>query len=386
MTHAQLHVRFQSSFGAAPTLLAAAPGRINLIGEHTDYNDGLAMPASINREATCALRQNGEGRYRLLAADLDADNEVDLLAADLAPAPQQWANYLLGVVEQLRVRGHVVPGFDCVLASTVPVGMGLSSSAAIECALARGLDALNGYGLDDWALVRIGQGAENGFVGANTGLLDQFASVFGRADTALTLDCRHLTYSPQAIRLPGHRLLVLDTGIRHNLASGGYADRRADCERAVATLRSEGWRGQNLRDLTPEQLGRHATALDDDAYRRARFVLEENERVRRVAEQLDRGDVTGFGESLLAGHWGLSELYEVSCPESDAVVEFAAGHPAAKGARQMGGGFGGCILAVVEDARADDFVDELQQDYFDKFGISLEPLAVGIGPGARVVS
>lgn len=385
MTHSQLRQRFSAHFGEAPALLAAAPGRINLIGEHTDYNDGFAMPASIDRDAVCALRQNQQGRYRLLAADLEEGNEVDLLASDLAPQPRQWANYLLGVVDQLRVRGHAVPGFDCVITSTVPVGMGLSSSAAVECALARGLDALNGYGLDDWELVRIGQGAENGFVGANTGILDQFASVFGRAGTALRLDCRHLTYEPQAIHLPGHRLLVLDTGIRHNLATGGYADRRADCERAVATLRAEGWAGQNLRDLTAEQLGRHATALDDDAYRRARFVLEENERVGRAARQLDEGDVAGFGESLLAGHWGLSELYEVSCPESDAVVAFAEAHVAAKGARQMGGGFGGCILAVVEEARTDDFVDELQQDYFDKFGISLEPLAVEIGPGARVV-
>lgn len=385
VTHDALRQRFRDRFGAAPALLAAAPGRINLIGEHTDYNDGLAMPASIDRDAVCALRQNRQGRYRLLAADLDGDKEVDVAAAELAPVVQQWANYLLGVVEQLRARGYDVPGFDCVLTSAVPAGMGLSSSAAIECALARGLDALYGYALDKWTLARIGQGAENGFVGANTGILDQFASVFGRADTALLLDCRRLTFEPQAIHLPGHRLLVLDTGIRHNLTSSGYADRRADCERAVATLQSLGWAGENLRDLTAETLGRHAAHLDEVAYRRARFVLEENERVARAARQLDAGDVEGFGESIQAGHWGLSELYEVSCPESDAVVAFAGAHAAARGARQMGGGFGGCILAVVEETRVDDFVDELQQDYFDKFGIALEPLAIGIGPGARIV-
>ena len=391
MTYDHLRQRFAARFGAGPQLLAAAPGRINLIGEHTDYNDGFVMPASIDREAVCALRQNELGRYRLVAADLPPgdgeapDNEVDLLAADLAPHARQWANYLLGVVEQLRARGHVVPGFDCVMTCDVPAGMGLSSSAAIECALARGLDALNGYGLDDWTLVRIGQGAENGFVGANTGMLDQFASVFGEVGTALRLDCRHLTVERQPIRLPGYALVVLDTGIKHNHVTSGYADRRADCERAVATLRGRGWQGQNLRDLTPDQLGRHATALDDKAYQRARFVIEENERVLRAAEQLDGGDVRGFGESLLAGHWGLSELYEVSCPESDAVVTFAAEHSAVAGARQMGGGFGGCVLAVVAEGSVDDFVDALQQDYFDKFGISLEPLNVSIGPGARVV-
>ena len=392
MTYPQLRERFRARFGAAPTLLAAAPGRINLIGEHTDYNDGYAMPASIDREAVCALRQNRLGRYRLVAADLPGgdgaapDNEVDVLAADLAPHARQWANYLLGVVEQLRVRGHVVPGFDCVMTCGVPAGMGLSSSAAIECALARGLDALNGYGLDDWELVRIGQGAENGFVGARTGILDQFASIFGEPDTALRLDCRHLTVARQPIRLPGYTLVVLDTGVKHNHLTSGYADRRADCERAVATLRSAGWTGQNLRDLSPAQLAHHAAALDDKARRRARFVIEENARVLRAAEQLDGGDVIGFGESLLAGHWGLSERYEVSCPESDAVVAFAQDHPAAAGARQMGGGFGGCVLAVVAEGSVDDFVDGLQQDYFDKFGISLEPLNVAIGPGARVLA
>ncbi len=380
---AHLVQRFTERFGALPHLLGRAPGRINLIGEHTDYNDGFVMPASLDLEAVCALRQNDLGRYRLVAADLD--EEVDILAAELAPNERQWSNYLLGVVEQLRIRKHVVPGFDCVITCGVPSGMGLSSSAAIECALAIGLDALNGYGLEKWELVRIGQGAENGFVGANTGFLDQFASIFGEADTALLLDCRHLTVKPQAIRLPGHTLVALDTGVKHNHVTSGYADRRADCERAVAGLRAAGWSGQNLRDLDLTQLASFGESLDDKARRRARFIVEENARVLASARQLEAGDVAGFGESLLAGHWGLSELYEVSCPESDAVVRFAETHPAAKGARQMGGGFGGCVLAVVEETRVDDFVDELQQEYFDKFGISLELLNVRIGRGARSV-
>ncbi len=346
---AQLTQHFSARFGADPALLARAPGRINLIGEHTDYNDGFVMPASIDLEAVCALRHNDLGRYRLVAADLG--EEVDILAADLAPNERQWANYLLGVVEQLRVGGQVVPGFDCAMTCSVPSGMGLSSSAAIECALAVGLDALFGYGLDKWELVRIGQGAENGFVGANTGMLDQFASVFGEADTALLLDCRHLTVKRQTIHLPGHRLVVLDTGVKHNHVTSGYADRRADCERAVAGLRATGWEGQNLRDLDIDALGRFGGSLDDNARRRATFVVEENRRVLHAGEQLTASDVKGFGESLLAGHWGLSELYEVSCPESDAVVRFAQTHPAAKGARQMGGGFGGCVLAVVEQDR-----------------------------------
>lgn len=380
---------FREYFGAAPSLLAAAPGRINLIGEHTDYNDGFVLPAGIDRDAVVSLRQNDLNRYRLVALDLGERVEVDL--EGLAPRAEQWANYLLGVVAALHGRGLCVPGFDCVLTCDVPQGAGLSSSAAIECALAVGLDALCGFGLDKWTLASVGQVAENDFVGANTGILDQFASVFAEDDTALLLDCRSREVRRQTIRLPGHRLVVLNTGVKHNHLTSGYADRRADCERAVEQLRGAGWTGRSLRDLTIADLGRFAIdgrgreVVDQVAFRRATFIVRENERVLLAAEQLDRGDVRGFGESLLAGHRGLSELYEVSCPESDAVVEFAAAHPAARGARQMGGGFGGCVLCVVEEGSTDDFVDAAQRDYEGRFAMVLERLDVEVGPGARLL-
>ena len=376
---------FRERFAADPALLAAAPGRINLIGEHTDYNDGLVLPAGIDREAVVALRQNDTGRFRLLALDLGEAVEVDDAAA-LAPLPQQWANYLLGVVAALRARGRAVPPLDCALTCDVPRGAGLSSSAAIECALAVGLDGLLGLGLDRWTLAEVGQAAENDFVGARTGILDQFASVFAEADTALLLDCRSREVEPRPIRLPGHRLVVLNTGVKHNHLTSGYADRRRDCERAVAQLQAAGWAGESLRDATDRDLARHSDRIDPVPLRRARFIVAENARVRAAARQLAAGEVVGFGVSLLAGHWGLSELYEVSCPESDAVVRFAERHPAVLGARQMGGGFGGCVLCVVAEGRADDFVDEVQQDYFARFAIALERLDVRIGPGARVLT
>ena len=382
--------RFRERFGAAPDLLAAAPGRINLIGEHTDYNDGYVMPAGIDREAVVALRQNGLDRFRLAALDLD--EAVELAAGELRPQPEQWANYLLGVAAALRARGHGVPGFDCALTCDVPRGAGLSSSAAIECALAVGLDRALGLGLDRWTLAEVCRSAENDFVGAQTGILDQFASVFAEADTALLLDCRSREVRRQPIRLPGHRLVVLDTGVRHNHLTSGYADRRADCERAVEQLQAAGWSGGSLRDLTIGDLERYSAGADGRgpvdliARRRATFIVRENARVLRAAEQLERGDVAGFGESLLAGHRGLSELYEVSCPESDAVVAFAAGHPAARGARQMGGGFGGCVLCVVEEAAADGFVAAAQAAYRERFAIALERLDVAVGPGARVLT
>ncbi len=381
---------FGRRFGVAPTLVAVAPGRINLIGEHTDYNDGFVLPASIDRGARCALRQNDSHQYRLLAVDFDAYTEVHV--RELVPQRSQWPNYLLGVVDELRKLGHGVSGFDVALTCDVPRGAGLSSSAAIESAFVTGLDALFGFGLDEWTKVRVGQAAENGFVGADTGMLDQFASIFGEADTALLLDCRSLEVRRTPIELPGHTLVVLNTGVKHNHVTSGYAARRADCERAVRLLRAAGWAGESLRDLDEATLLRYggatdgeAAVLDERAALRARFVVAENARVLAAAAQLERGDVTGFGESLLAGHWGLSELYQVSCPESDAVVRFAEAHPAVKGARQMGGGFGGCVLCVVEAGAEDDFVDVAQQEYFDRFAIALEPLNVALGPGARVL-
>jgi len=383
MTQRSLSSRFAAHFGSPPTIVAAAPGRINLIGEHTDYNEGFVLPASIDREAICALRQNDSSEYRLLAVDLN--EQLECSSDALASTDKQWANYLLGVVDALQKLSHDVAGFDCAISCSVPSGTGLSSSAAITCAIATGLSALFDLKLDRWALVRVGQAAENDFVGANTGMLDQFASVFGKRDAALLLDCRSLEVKPYPIQLPGHQLVVLNTGVKHNHLTSGYGSRRADCERAVEQLQAAGWEGSSLRDLSLVALKQQRDHLDPTAYRRAKFIVAENARVLRAADQLERGDVTGFGESLLAGHWGLSRLYEVSCPESDAVVEFAQQHEACVGARQMGGGFGGCILCVVRDEAVHDFIDEAQQDYFDRFAITLEPLEVSIGPGARIL-
>lgn len=383
MTKAQLEDRFLLQFNYPPEIVAAAPGRINLIGEHTDYNDGFVLPASIHRQALVALRQNNLHRFRFIANDLD--ESLELAVEELGPQKAQWVNYLLGVVDQLEQRGHHIGSFDCSLTCDVPQGAGLSSSAAIESALVTGLNKLFNLKLDKWEMVRIGQGAENGFVGANTGILDQFASIFGEADTALLLDCRNLDVRKQAIKLPAHEFVVFNTGVKHNHVTSGYADRRASCERAVTLMQSTGWAGKNLRDLTPTDLASFGESLDEKALKRARFVMEENARVLNAVDQLEREDVQGFGESLLAGHRGLSNDYEVSCPESDAIVRFAERHNSCAGARQMGGGFGGCILCVVKSTEVDDFIDEAQQDYFNHFAISLEPLHLHIGPGARIL-
>jgi len=374
MTQAALANRFLLQFNTPAKVLAEAPGRINLIGEHTDYNEGWVLPMSISKVALVALRQNNLDQYRLIANDLD--ESVDVQTNNLRPHKKQWANYLLGVVDELRKRGHAITGFDCSMTCDVPQGAGLSSSAAIECALVKGLDELFDLQLNEWEMVKIGQAAENNFVGANTGFLDQFASIFGEPNSALLLDCHSLEVRKIPLNLPGHQLVVLNTGVKHNHMMSGYADRRADCERAVSILQKAGWKGSSLRDLKEGDLAGFGESLDENARKRATFIFQENERVLTSVAQLESNDVAGFGESLTAGHWGLSKLYEVSCPESDAVVSFAEKHKACKGARQMGGGFGGCVLCVLGTDAVFDFIDEAQQMYFDLFSITLEPIKI----------
>ena len=386
MTAPDLARAFAQHFdGEQPGLVAAAPGRVNLVGEHTDYNEGYVLPFATARVCRVALRQNGSRRHRLVALDRGGATAEAAAGEQLAPHAEQWANYPLGVLAALQQRtGRELPGLDLAVASEVPEGMGLSSSAALTCAVGRGVDALLRLRLDDWALAEAAQDAENVFVGAPTGLLDPFASLFGQRGRALLLDCRSRDFREVPLRLPGHRLVLLDTGVRHNHATGGYAERRDECARAVAQLRDAGWSGSTLRDMTADDLRRFAGALDEVTQRRARFIVAENARVLRAADQLAEGDVTGFGESLLRAHAGLSQEYEVSCAESDAVVGFGERHPACAGARQVGGGFGGCVLCVVAEDEVGTFVSEAQGAFGRRFGTELQPLSVTSGPGARV--
>ena len=372
--------QFEKQFGCPAVYAAWAPGRINLIGEHTDYNEGFVLPSSLHLGTLCAFRQNGLSRHRLWAADLKQG--IELSAGHLEAQPLQWANYVIGIMQGIQDLGLHLPTLDLAFSCDVPTGAGLSSSASICSSVARGLNDAFGLGLDNWTLVRLCQNAENSYVGAKTGILDPFASLFGQEGKALLLDCRSLEYQVCAMEIPGHELILLNTGIKHNHLLSGYADRRADCERAIQQLRQAGWKGESLRDLDLPSLGSLSGHLDGKAEMRAQFIVAENQRVINAVAQLACGDAVGFGESLFESHWGLSRLYEVSCPESDAVVSFAERQPAAKGARQMGGGFGGCILCLVESKAVDDFVDEAQQDYFDRFGLTLELIEIAPGPGA----
>jgi len=336
---------FAATFGHSPDVLASAPGRVNLIGEHTDYNDGLVLPFAIERRTWCALASRSDGILRVKTTLDDAVAELgidDLDSANLAG----WSAYVFGVVWALREHGVDVAshdGLDLAVASNVPLGAGLSSSAALECAVAVAIDGAWELGLGRDVLARVCQRAENGAVGAPTGIMDQTASLLGQAGHGVLLDCRdnHAEIIPLHFAQNGLDVMVIDTRVTHEHVTGGYAERRASCDRGATALGVS-----SLRDLSVADLGRAQAVLDDETFRRVRHVVTENDRVLAAARTLANDGPRAIGPLLLASHASMQEDFEISVPELDCAVE-AAMEGGAIGARMTGGGFGGSALALV---------------------------------------
>jgi galactokinase len=344
---------FAQRFGHAPDGIWAAPGRVNLIGEHTDYNLGFALPLAIDRSTLAAVSLRPDSTVHAAALDTAYD-DVTLDAADISPgAVSGWAAYPLGVVWAFAQRGVEIPGLELQLASDVPIGAGLSSSAALECSVAVALNDLLGTGFDRPELAQICRQAENEMAGAPTGILDQSASLLGRRDHALLLDCRTLATQPVPLPLreAGMQLLVIDTRVSHAHASGGYAARRDDCARAVEALGVD-----SLRDVEAGMLPEIRGRLDETAFRRVRHVVTENQRVQQTAQLLSSKDRVSWpaaiGDLLAHSHVSLRDDYEVSCAELDLAVDTALQH-GALGARMTGGGFGGSAIALVPEEAAE---------------------------------
>jgi len=340
-----VHGLFEAITGRAPDGLWSAPGRVNLIGEHTDYNAGFVLPFAIDRRTLVAAGAREDAVLRVASTFSDQVIEVPLAELDGVRGQADWAGYPLGVAWALGRSGAdlaAVPGLDLVIDSNVPVGAGLSSSAAIECAVALALDELWMLGLSRPALARVGQLAENEYVGAPTGIMDQSASLLGVRDAAVFLDCRSLDSEivPLGLEAAGLAVLVMDTGVSHSHATGGYGDRRAACEAGAAALGVPA-----LRDLTVDDLPRAREVLDDVTFRRVRHVVTENARVLDVVRALREDGPTAIGALLDASHASLRDDFEVSVPELDLAVETAREH-GALGARMTGGGFGGAAIAL----------------------------------------
>ncbi len=363
---AMLRQAFEQRFGRAPEVLVRAPGRVNLIGEHTDYNDGFVLPAAIDRDVLLAAARRADDRIRLWAMDLDDEDEFPLSAIERSEA-KPWSNYQRGVAAMLQARGYRLVGANVAFSSNVPIGAGLSSSAAVEVAAAFGFLTLSGQTMDRAQMALACQQAEHEYAGVPCGIMDQFISALGQAGHALLIDCRDLSY--RHVPVPaGVRIVVADTGVRRALAGSEYRVRRAQCEEAVRLLQPVLPGIRALRDVRVEDLQQHGHRLPDVVLRRARHVVSENQRVLDTVAALEQGDLARVGELLIASHESLRDDYEVSSPELDAMVEAALAAPGCLGARLTGAGFGGCTVSLVTEASVEEFVGQLADVYRERTG------------------
>ena len=381
--------RFTARFGAPPAQIALAPARVNLLGEHVDYNDGFVMPAAIDRATYVAFSPSGNEQSTLLAADFDDEAAFTpgsiLSKSDVGGEPlPEWARYPAGVQWALQDAGLPVPGIQAVYASDVPRGAGLSSSASVEMAFAVAWQALGGWGLPPMRRASLGQKAENEYVGVKCGIMDQFASACGVADHLLLLDCRSLEW--RALPIPPQVAIVIaDTSVRRKLTASGYNERRQACEEAVAVLSRDLPGIRALRDVSIADFNRLCGGLPEAVEKRSRHVVEEIDRSRRAAGLLERGDVAAFGRLMNACHASLRDLYEVSTPELDAMAAIAQGLPGCLGARLTGAGFGGCTVNLVEKTAAGAFAANLAEGYARATGLTPEIYICRAADGARIL-
>ena len=358
---------FREEFGAAPVQIARAPGRVNLLGEHVDYNDGFVLPAAIDRATHIAFAASADGATALRALDFNqrAAFTLDGLQSKIdlngSPLPG-WARYPAGVAWSLSEHGERIKGMNAVYASDVPRGAGLSSSASVELAFATAWMSLGGWELPRMQLALLCQRAENKYVGVNCGIMDQFASACGQSDRLLLLDCRSLEY--RFLQLPaGVDIVIADTTVRHSLVTSAYNARRAACEEAVRLLQEHLPGIRALRDVSVADFNQFAAALPPEIEKRARHVVEEIDRTLHAVEDLEHGDLRGFGLAMNASHTSLRDLYEVSCPEADTMVRIAQSLDGCYGARITGGGFGGCTVNLVWRDATRAFVKRLGAEY-----------------------
>lgn len=371
--------QFAQRFATNPVFYASS-GRINLIGEHTDYNGGFVFPGAIDKYIMAAINVNGTDKVRVYSADLQESAEFGLQEAD-APK-EQWARYIFGVCREVIKRGFTVKGFDTVFAGNVPLGAGLSSSAALESCFAYALnDLFNENKIDKFELAKIGQSTEHNYCGVNCGIMDQFASVFGKKNCLMRLDCRSLEYEYFPFNPDGYKLVLINSMVKHSLGNE-YNERRESCEKAVALMNREFGGVETLRDANYQMLDTVKGDLSDEDYRRAKYVLDEKERVLAVCAALEKNDYETVGKKMYETHWGLSRDYTVSCPELDFLVETAQ-ECGVTGSRVMGGGFGGCTINLVRDTICEKFVSKAKREYARKFGIVPEIYSVTIGDGSR---
>ncbi|MCI0707122.1 MAG: galactokinase [Ignavibacteriae bacterium] len=373
--------KFKELFRETP-LLVRSPGRVNLIGEHTDYNDGYVLPAAIDEAMYFAIAPNGGNECRVHALNLNAEHRFTIGHAN--HSDKRWPNYLMGVVEQFNNAGYRVGGFNCVFGGDIPIGAGMSSSAALETGLAFALDRLFALKVDALALVKLAQKAENEFVGVECGIMDQYINIFGKRGNALRIDCRTLESELVSFHHPA-AIVLFDAGVSHSLAGSGYNKRRVECSAGVAAVKQKHPAVTHLRDVSIAMLSGCKGLMDATVYRRSKYVVEENDRVFAACAALARNDLTAFGALLYASHEGLSREYEVSCAELDVLVDVVREMPGVYGARMMGGGFGGCTINLIQPDAVELVSTAVRKQYAKKFGREPKVYVTSISDGTSIV-
>ncbi|TQO37122.1 galactokinase [Arenibacter algicola] len=366
-----------------PDLVVESPGRINLIGEHTDYNLGYVLPTAIEKKITFKfIRNNSDKECNLYSVGYNTGFTLQL--DKIARSNVEWENYILGVLNEILLRTDRLRGFDCTIESKLPMGSGLSSSAALECGLAFGLNELFDLGLSKMDIVQLSQKAEHTFVGTQCGIMDQFASVMSEKGHVILLDCKTLEHQQIPIKIDPYKMIMLNTKVSHNLASSEYNTRKRECEEGVAIIQKQYPKVRSLRDVTATMIQEFKQSMDATLFKRCSFIVSENDRVLQTANALKANDLKVFGALLYEAHEGISKLYEVSCPESDFLVDFSKQYDAVLGARQTGGGFGGCTLNIVHKDKVEAFVKEAAKAYKEAFNIELEAFEVKPSAGTYI--
>ncbi len=379
-----LKVRF-SELSTIEPLIIRAPGRINLIGEHTDYNDGFVLPAAVSHSIHFAVAKSGDpSKCSLISLDFDQRYDFDL--SEISPLPVgSWQNYILGVASEIMGSGRKLEGFNLVFTGNIPKGSGMSSSAALECGACFGLSELFDLDIPKIEMAKLSQMAEHHYAGVKCGIMDQFASVMGKSDHAILLDCRSLDYSYFPIGLSDYRLLLFNSNVTHSLASSEYNVRREQCEAGVEVLRKTFPGIKNLRDATMNNLLPTKAMMDDLVFARCKYVIEENERVDTFSRALSNHDLRRAGYILNKAHYAMRHEYEITCPEIDFIADNVTQREEVLGARMMGGGFGGCVLTLIRNGTQLSLAEELNKTYEKKFRKSITPIEVEVSDGVSRV-
>ena len=360
MNKTAIEEAFKKKFGTA-CLIVRSPGRVNIIGEHTDYNEGFVLPAAIDKAAYVAIAKRTDDKVGMYATAFQEDFEISL--QKIKTTTLGWPNYILGVIDQIQKSGVTLGGFNLLVDGDIPIGAGLSSSAALECATLFAITELFGLQFTKTQMAYMAQKAEHDFAGVNCGLMDMFASLFGKEGHVIKLDCRSLEYEYVPLDIKGYKILLLNTNVKHQLSSSEYNTRRIQCEQGITWIQQQEPTVNSLRDATIKMLEKYVLPKDALIYNRCKYVVEENARLLSACDDLQNGNIEALGEKMFATHEGLKSLYEVSCPELDYLVDQVRGNPAVLGARMMGGGFGGFTINIVKEEAIESLVASLQPLY-----------------------